>query len=267
MTLILKKGLRLGRGGPSSLLITPRQPVAVDPYFSNVSLLLHGNGTNGSASIIDSSPSPKTVTAVGNAQISTAQSRFGGASIAFDGTGDYVVAANNADFTLPEDYTIEFWIYPLAFGAAPGIFTFGSQTFGANGLLMFFSSNRLYLYRNGAAFLTSSLAPLSTAGSWQHVAAVRRGTGSGNTVLYVSENAIGSGTDNTSFAGVANNGFCLGAQASLSAFTDATFTGFKDEIRITKAARYATGTGANAGKMVHAGTNILALPTAPFPDA
>ena len=34
-----------------------------DSYFSNVSLLLHGNGANNSTTITDSSPSPKTVTA------------------------------------------------------------------------------------------------------------------------------------------------------------------------------------------------------------
>jgi hypothetical protein len=68
-----------------SWLITPGQPVPVDLNRSNVSLLLHGNGTNGSTTITDNSPSPKTVTAVGNAQISTAQSKYGGGSIAFDG--------------------------------------------------------------------------------------------------------------------------------------------------------------------------------------
>ena len=59
-----------------------------DPDFANVSLLLHGDGTNGSTTIVDSSSSSKTVTAVGDAQISTAQSKFGGSSIYFDGTGD-----------------------------------------------------------------------------------------------------------------------------------------------------------------------------------
>jgi hypothetical protein len=42
----------------------------VDEYYDSVSLLLYGNGTNGSTTITDNSPSPKTVTAVGNAQIS-----------------------------------------------------------------------------------------------------------------------------------------------------------------------------------------------------
>jgi hypothetical protein len=42
-----------------SWLITGSQPVPVDPVFNNVSLLLHGNGTNGSTTITDNSPSAK----------------------------------------------------------------------------------------------------------------------------------------------------------------------------------------------------------------
>ena len=53
---------------------------ATDPNFANVSLLLHGDGTNGSQTILDSSSTPKTVTVVGNTQISTAQSAFSGGS-------------------------------------------------------------------------------------------------------------------------------------------------------------------------------------------
>ena len=84
-----------------------------DPNFANVSLLLHGNDTNGSTTITDSSPSPKTVTAVGNAQISTAQSKFGGASIAFDGNGDWCQIANNVAFKFGSgNFTIEYWFYP-----------------------------------------------------------------------------------------------------------------------------------------------------------
>jgi len=49
------------------------------------SLLLHGDGVNNSTTIIDSSSVPKTVTALGDARISTAQSKFGVSSIFFDG--------------------------------------------------------------------------------------------------------------------------------------------------------------------------------------
>jgi hypothetical protein len=58
---------------PTRIVLAKGQPVPVDLQgFGSVSLLLHGDGTNGSTVITDSSGSPKTVTAVGNAQISTA---------------------------------------------------------------------------------------------------------------------------------------------------------------------------------------------------
>ncbi|NDD68140.1 MAG: hypothetical protein EBZ29_01750, partial [Synechococcaceae bacterium WB9_4xC_028] len=57
------------------------ETVSDDPNYSNVSLLLNGNGTNGSTAFADSSSYSHTVTPVGNAQISTAQSKFGGASM------------------------------------------------------------------------------------------------------------------------------------------------------------------------------------------
>ncbi|MEL0120796.1 MAG: LamG domain-containing protein, partial [Opitutae bacterium] len=72
----------------------PTQPffnnfkTGADQYFYSTSLLLKGDGTNGSTTIVDSSPSPKTVTAVGNAQISTAQSKFGGSSIKLSEAGN-----------------------------------------------------------------------------------------------------------------------------------------------------------------------------------
>jgi hypothetical protein len=98
MSVIYIDSYRFGVSGPT------------DPYFSNVSLLLHGDGTNGSTTIVDSSASPKTLTAFGNAQISTAQSKFGGSSIAFDGTGDYLSISSSNDLTLgTSDFTLETW--------------------------------------------------------------------------------------------------------------------------------------------------------------
>ena len=48
--------------------------LAVD---ANVKLLLHMNGNDTSTSFPDSSNSPHTVTAVGNAQVDTDESKFG----------------------------------------------------------------------------------------------------------------------------------------------------------------------------------------------
>jgi hypothetical protein len=75
-------------------------------------LLLHMDGTDASTSFVDSSPTPKTFTSPSgsNAQIDTAQSKFGGASGLFDGVGDYITTPDHADFALgSSDFTIDCW--------------------------------------------------------------------------------------------------------------------------------------------------------------
>lgn len=58
-------------------------------YFDRTqNAILNYEGTNGSTSIIDAFGN--TWTAAGNAQISTARSKFGSSSLLLDGTGDYV---------------------------------------------------------------------------------------------------------------------------------------------------------------------------------
>ena len=48
---------------------------------------------------------------VGNAQISTAQSKVGGSSLYLDGTGDYLTIPTNTSFNLGNvNFTIECWI-------------------------------------------------------------------------------------------------------------------------------------------------------------
>ena len=54
----------------------------------------------------------KTITAVGNAQISTASKKFGTASALFDGTGDKFTVTTQTDFGFGTgDFSIEGWIY------------------------------------------------------------------------------------------------------------------------------------------------------------
>lgn len=83
-----------------------------DQHFFKTSLLLHGNGSNNSQVILDSSPSPKVPTVGGDAKLSSTQKKFGDTSMYFDGTGDYLSFAHNADFNLSSgDWTIECWVY------------------------------------------------------------------------------------------------------------------------------------------------------------
>jgi hypothetical protein len=92
--------------------------VEPDPDFANVSLLLPMDGTDGSTTFTDESNSPFTVTAFGNAQIDTAFSQFGGASLLLDGTGDYATITS-PPVSLREwwsdTYQIDMWVRVGAF--------------------------------------------------------------------------------------------------------------------------------------------------------
>ena len=75
-------------------------------------LMLHCNGLNGNRVFVDSEDTPKTVTGHGNAQISSAFSKFGGASLKLDGSSDtYLTVPASADWNFDGDFTIDFWWY------------------------------------------------------------------------------------------------------------------------------------------------------------
>ena len=226
-----------------SWVITGSEKYETDPYRSQVSLLLHGGGTNGSTAIVDSSPSPKTVTAFGDAQISTAQSKFGGSSIAFDGNGDYLTIPASADFSFgTENFTVEFWYYHLG-GTDKGLFANNSGSgVGVNFLVGALGSFRIYNGTSGGNVADFSASP--ALNTWQHVAVVRQ---SGTVTLYV--NGAASGTANWAGVNAGNVAtFSVGAAYGNARFAN----GYIDEFRVTKnIARY---------------TSNFTPPTAPFPD-
>ena len=81
----------------------------IDQYTK---LMLHFDGPNGSRTFTDSDLTPKTVTGHGDAQISTAYSEFGGASLKLDGSsGSYLSAPASPDWNFSGDFTIDFWWY------------------------------------------------------------------------------------------------------------------------------------------------------------
>lgn len=232
--------------------ITPQQKYPTnDPDFSSVSLLLHGDGINGSTTIVDSSLSPKRVTAVGNAQISTAQSKFGGASIAFDGNGDYLsISSGISDFDFPSgDFTIEFWFYQN--NAANAVFVSkggGSGSWSdADGHYYLLHVENGFLYAQ-YHISGNNLVTLSTASppatQWHHFAFCR----SGNTIAaYLNGTTFGSSTSALSEPST-NNLFRIGFGVANQNYLN----GYIDDLRITKGvARY---------------TSNFTPPTAPFPN-
>ena len=87
--------------------------MAVDPHWESVVLLLHMDGANGSTTFPDESPSQHSVTATGNAVISTAQSKFGTASFYVDGAApNGLEVSEHADFGFGTGaWTVDLWAY------------------------------------------------------------------------------------------------------------------------------------------------------------
>lgn len=145
-------------------------------------LLLHFDGADASTTITDTNRggSAHTWTAAGNAQIDTAQSVFGGASLLCDGTGDWVTTADHADFTLgTSNFTIDFRLRPAADGTALRPAGQGPVGLAAASTPWYFerlATNKLRAHvSNGSAFTTLDTTSNVVAGAWYHVALVRDG--------------------------------------------------------------------------------------------
>jgi hypothetical protein len=226
-----------------SWVITPQENTPLDQDYRNVSLLLHGNGTNGSTTITDSSPTPKTVTAVGNAQISTAQSKpgFGGSSIAFDGTGDTLTV--NSNLLDGSTWTAEAWIRAASIGTNDRTIFSQYNSANANRTIFRITTTGAIQIFNGAQGSTTSSATI-TANQWYHIAFVR----SSATTVTAFLDGI-QVAQKTNFAGPTSTTTMIGGYFG---FPDDQWNGWIDDIRVTTAARY---------------TANFTPPTTPFPDS
>lgn len=144
-----------------------------------LSSLLHFEGADTSTTFTD--VSGKVWTPAGNAQIDTAQFKFGSASGLFDGTGDYLTTPEHADFDFGSgDFTIECFV---RFNALPAGSAIIRKSSGANiGWLVLQTATttlNLYASSNGTSWNICSAKVVGTGlttGTWYHVAISRTGS-------------------------------------------------------------------------------------------
>lgn len=123
-----------------------------DSLFSSVSLLCHFDGADGSTTFTDSSSNSLSLTAVGDAQLDTAQFKYGTASLLLDGTGDRVTLPNNAVLNLQADFTIEFWIRLNTSTSAGTILALGDDgTAGEQAQLVYWNGTQISFYASSGA--------------------------------------------------------------------------------------------------------------------
>lgn len=219
-------GLRIVKGSavysPSSTTITI--PTAPPTAVTNTQLLC--NFTN--AGIYDAT-SKNDLETVGNAQISTTQSKFGGSSMYFDGTGDGQFTPNSPNLTLGTgDFTIEFWVYRVGNSVIQGLFD--QRTAAANEVrptIYISSGNNISFYVSAADRITGAL----TQNAWIHVAVVRY---SGSTKMYLNGVAQATTYSDT------NNYLAPTSGTRIGYLIDGfSLNGYINDLRITKGiARY-----------------------------
>ena len=222
-------GFQILKGtGYSTVTVPTAPPTAI----ANTSALL--NYTN--AGILDNT-GDNVLETLGGAQISTAQSRFGGSSMLFNGTSGLLKLPPNPLFNfLNGDFTIEFWVYRSGSGSSDSNrliqFADGDVYTGINiyeasgtvGLLATFSGSSWEI----------SLAIGTISSAWSHIAVVRSG-GTIRCYLNGVNTANGSaGTSSIFFSSTQTP--VIGGQTG-----NRYFNGFIDDLRITKGyARYPT---------------------------
>lgn len=209
-----------------------------DPFYSNVSLLTHMDGPDNSTVFTDEKG--HTITRNGLPVISTAQSKYGGASAYFPGGGTtYLETNTDTAFDLSTgNWTIELWFYVVAFGSNGLSHLIGSANSftGAGGWGIRLAANEIALVGNSNS--QGNYATTVTTGTWHNVTVVRNGTGPGSVQLYFNGVALaGSGFNAGDAQFGASNGPVYIGQHPASAPT--YLNGYVDEIRVTKGiARY-----------------------------
>lgn len=198
-------------------------------------VLLHGDGADASTTITDSNAggAAHTWTANGNAQVDTAQSKFGGASLLFDGTGDYVSTPDHANFTLGSgDFTIDLWVRTTTSGTALNIAGQANSAGLANADSAWSISKSaadkiVFSLVQGTTVTTVTGTTSLAANTWMHIAAVRTGN-----VLKLFINGTQEGGD-IAFTGAVNDSASVMAVGRAGAITTTEWNGWVDEFRVS----------------------------------
>ena len=238
-----------------------------DAQFNYVTMLLHGDGTNGAQNntFLDSSTNNFTITRNGN----TTQGSFSPygsnwSSYFNSATPDYFTFANSSNFAFGTgNFTIEFW-----FNASSALNDKMILDFRNGG-----SSNNLVIstggytgsagslrYASGSIDITSG-STLICNGLWNHCAVVRSGT---TVTLYVNGVSTATGTDSSNFS--ATSGTNYFGRNSYGSGTE--ISGYFSNCRIVKGtAVYTSGfTPSTTPLTAVSGTSLLTFQSNRFVD-
>lgn len=228
-------------GGYSSVF-TSRLPLA------NVHSVFEYNGTRyesldppaSSGSMVDTEPDNHTINVNGNTHLRTRIRKFGQSSINFDGDGDYITIANGDDWWFgTDDFTIDVQARFASFSASQVLV---EQYQDANDFWQLrynaVEGLQFRVVEGGTEVMNVAHAATSgyTANTFYHLAVARSDT---SLKLFRDGTQIGSTTTVAKTVDAPNFSGDLNIARSGNT-TPAYFTGYMDELRISKSAHYST---------------------------
>ena len=174
-------------------------------------------------------------TAEADAQLSTAQAKFGPSSLLLDGTGDFV--QSTATDVVQNNFTIEFFAYASNF--AQDAYLWDNQSSNQGFAFSITSAGQLRLIQDGT-ILQQTGTPSLNNNQWNHFALVQNST---LLTLYINGTPkLQYSTGGDSYPG---QSYKIGANEAETQF----FNGYIDEFRSSDIARY---------------TGLFTPPTSPF---
>jgi len=178
-----------------------------------------------------------TITAFGNAQVSTSTLKFGTGNLLLDGVGDYLTVTAQATGSAGEfggsgNQTLEFWYYrPSNDGGY--LFDFRDNASSTSWCVIDFgdgATTRLGLYQNGYLVFTNVAVPLTT---WTHIALVKTGTS-----VQCFKNGTLTDTVTSGSSTWTNSASCFIGANYADTTASGAIAGRLDEIRFSNVARY-----------------------------
>jgi hypothetical protein len=194
------------------------------------------------------SKTPKITTSYGTAALSTAQKKFGSASLYFDGSaGGAALTPTSTDFNFGTgDFTIEFWAYRVGSATNQILFDMRPVTTSDVALTISLASNVIGYYSANTLRITG---PTLSANTWYNIAVSRV---SGTTRLFVNGTRAGSSyTD-------ANNYIQGPVRLGLSVLGGNPFNGYIDDVRVSNVGKYTT-TVTTSSSLVSDASTVLML--------
>jgi len=173
---------------------------APDAQFNYVTMLLHGDGTNGAQNntFLDSSTNAFTITRNGNTTQGSFSPYGSNWSNAFNlvSTPDYLDIASNAAFGMGTgDYTIESWFYCTDTGGyQPIIDCRASSPVTGQILFRVYATGQFYFSIEGTGTVLTSPANIAT-NTWVHAAVVKA---SGVYTLYINGTSVATASNSVS---------------------------------------------------------------------